>query len=1212
MHIFCHRNRPNSNAKRNMVNRFQGSGRPQEGGFLATHKQDFNAHVTGSDWRHDATHVDINPEIVGLGGATVHTGLENLLAMVASSGTGFVSIGDFDGYAQGSYNVGTGGYTSLREALLAAFADDRMQNGGIILILAGTYTLTSRVNIPPGISLMGEIGGTIIVGEMIEQSMFRIQGAISSFAVGGDSGSGTLQADAVNPLNETKIYNLILTDNLNGNVTQSLEPVSSMQTVPMIEIQRGTRVHFENVKFLGRVNNGAISGRGKTLRAIGYSSNVVNVGTHLIVRNCYFDGMETAIRFDSGNGDLDFLTIESCKARTFGSEDIAELTMFANNCFASTTLCNAKFVNNHHVSVGDFPDDVTISCFVVLSSNIGAGGSDFSFIITGNSGGNNVTTSPLLFATEVGVTIDSLKQIQYANSWGSSVSNTWFVTVGQQDSSGLGTASGIGDFLGSGAIDLLMSASFLYPTTIIINSGTYVVTSSGSQRYSLVGNAPDGNKPILTMNLASVSADEIGNRVFLTGARVENIQFKSDLTVTANYHSIRPYTNGYGNSICIRNCDFINTTLSVENISPAPIGQIFVENSRFQQNGDFDDNLCLLLPSIENVSLNRCTFAGNGYVGLIGSDTGISYTANPNVSTISLRDCVMNLSGSTISDASPLSIAAYLVIDSESTSGKDRVFIENCQILTDHNLGSDTTAINVALATSFLRYVFIRAREIYINDSLIHGPNQTFDVAGTDYPLPALELVPYELSHITNSRLMYGLPLRIGGTTESISTANSGGVFIDKCTLFSDSTVSASVLYIELDPDIGPEMPIVSLSNSKFLLDGLNALLNAPLSTLGGNYDAGGLVQIYAEDFEIRVSNCSIKGVIGNDTDDPPGAWDILGGLVVDNTNNGTATDTASVIISNNHIFVESDNNNNSTDQHAAACVVRGTAVNINNNHLQMNNISSISTSGVHCLYVDTRGPAGGSAPTAMVQGNIFSDYELDGTSGADLERGFIYLASGTESDGIVVNNIYTRPTDVLFNDQYSAIYTDDIVGSASWIAHTNKNQYFDINLSGTTATIQSLDGNVYPVTAIANLFVRGGGGGNEDPTISADLLFEASGGGVGSSNWNIYWELDRVIPPGAYVILARLQIHKQDTTISGTAVLRLRNANDDTSVNGTPTWDFGAQGNGTTVTSTCTTPDMSYKYGNVITANLDMNSFQISGASFPLSLGTLKVRCAW
>ena len=38
--------------------RYIGSGRPIEGGFLATNKQDFNAHVTGGDFRHTADQID--------------------------------------------------------------------------------------------------------------------------------------------------------------------------------------------------------------------------------------------------------------------------------------------------------------------------------------------------------------------------------------------------------------------------------------------------------------------------------------------------------------------------------------------------------------------------------------------------------------------------------------------------------------------------------------------------------------------------------------------------------------------------------------------------------------------------------------------------------------------------------------------------------------------------------------------------------------------------------------------------------------------------------------------------------------------------------------------------------------------------------------------------------------------------------------------------
>jgi hypothetical protein len=63
--------------------RFIGSGRLQEGGFLGTHKQDFEAHRKGCDWRHDATQIDMSPIISAFPGLNVQETLELISTAMA-------------------------------------------------------------------------------------------------------------------------------------------------------------------------------------------------------------------------------------------------------------------------------------------------------------------------------------------------------------------------------------------------------------------------------------------------------------------------------------------------------------------------------------------------------------------------------------------------------------------------------------------------------------------------------------------------------------------------------------------------------------------------------------------------------------------------------------------------------------------------------------------------------------------------------------------------------------------------------------------------------------------------------------------------------------------------------------------------------------------------------------------------------------------------
>ena len=260
---------------------FTGSGRQKEGGELATRKQDFNAHYQGNGFRHTAPNIDMSPPIPSLGGATVQQTLEQITTLISSNGTGFISIGNADGYGIGTYNMNTVDTPTLANAFTAAFADDRLQNGGIILVLAGTYILTTPVTVPPGITIIGEVGGTLIIGEMTEQSMFIVSSAVKDFRIGGDSGSGTIPLSVGSNVEKVKFFNLMLSDNLNGTAASG---GTTMATVPIIALSNAANLELERVSFIGRINNGAVANRPKTYSAVSTVSGG-STGTTLTVKD---------------------------------------------------------------------------------------------------------------------------------------------------------------------------------------------------------------------------------------------------------------------------------------------------------------------------------------------------------------------------------------------------------------------------------------------------------------------------------------------------------------------------------------------------------------------------------------------------------------------------------------------------------------------------------------------------------------------------------------------------------------------------------------------------------------------------------------------------------------------------------------------------------------------------------------------------------------
>lgn len=168
-------------------------------GRLSTDRYDFQSHLQGqnppgyTDFRHTADQTDMNPPVLG-GATTVQSSLENIAAFIASqsgAGQGFVTVGD--GYntwvgttgsgpgASGNFNINTPSLDTLLNPVFASIVAfqtavlaggnpapvihgfERIQMGGVIVIKAGTYIVKKTINVPPGITLLGEGYGTKII-----------------------------------------------------------------------------------------------------------------------------------------------------------------------------------------------------------------------------------------------------------------------------------------------------------------------------------------------------------------------------------------------------------------------------------------------------------------------------------------------------------------------------------------------------------------------------------------------------------------------------------------------------------------------------------------------------------------------------------------------------------------------------------------------------------------------------------------------------------------------------------------------------------------------------------------------------------------------------------------------------------------------------------------------------------------------------------------
>jgi len=1012
-----------------MTNRFTGSGRLQEGGFLATHKHDFNVHVEGNDWRHKADHIDMNPSLVQFPNDTVQGTLELLGNFTSSQGSGFISIGNTttDGYATGSYNVTNS--VTLETAFDSAFTDTRLQNGGVILVMSGTYRLSNTVTVPSGITIIGENAGTVIIGEMGELPMFNFSLGETLPTIGGDSGSGDILLEVGAPIDESRLMNIILADNIDGYAASGN---SSMQTTPMVTVEASSRVHFYNVKFLGRINNGTIANRNKTLRAIG---TVTGGGdsTHLTIERCFFDGMETAVRFNPQNGDSDHLTVTGCRARLFGTEDLSAIAN-EDNCFVSMSLCNL-LADNNYVITGDSGADEISACFVTFE--VGASGTDYSIIVGSTSGGpsagNNVKS---VFLDK---TSSSLKTVVTNNNWGNDVANRWFVTVGVGGSA----SSSSGDFTGAGSIDLLLSTSVNYPTTVIVNPGTYTVTNSGSSNYNFIGNPMvSTNNPVFDLNIGS-GTDQLGNRLFTCGRLLKSINFQSNIP-SGNFHSVRPGgVIGGSISVYVDDCIFKNTTLSVNDTVTSfgfEFNNIKIENTAFNQNGAFNDNVSFLLPVLDTTELSNCKFVGFGYAGLIGDDSGLAYSTSTNFGQVIIKNCNFDQTGFTIDDATPLTQEGFLIIDHTTA----KVTIDNTIITADSGLGSISTINSTLTNAGFDKYIYIRAADINIDKCLIHSPNRTFIDTAVTYPLFGLKIEPYENLNLTDSRILYGV-CQIGGSSSVLSSTETGSVNIIN-NLFSSFTgaVSYCLLDFDIDPTITAGFPYIFVKDNKFLNFSPQETPIPPIhSTSGATYDAQGHVQIFVDDINVKFESNTLQGVINAAV---PAGIDHVSGVVIDVTRpSGTANTHSIINVINNEIKITNLYTTATATDSASALYVIAADLVINGNFLGMRNEASLSSSIICCVHITTQVYNSVSPEKALITNNTLSRKRL--TSGVDTSlRGGFVVALGSEG-GIINSNVFS-------SDTIDGADEDLISASTSWASFNNVNEIKTIITRGELGTM--------------------------------------------------------------------------------------------------------------------------------------------------------------
>ena len=1052
---------------------YVGSGRAIEGGALAARKQDLNAHASGRAFRHNADHVDMSPQLSGvLADSDVQGTLEKMADLINTAGQGYITIGD--GYDEGDYNVGDPSTPSLHSAFIAAFANTRLQNGGVVLVKAGTYRLENKVSVPTGITIMGEPMGTIIISAITNnQAMFEVDEMPAQYNLGYDDTS-PITSDLSAQFN--RFYNITLADNLDGYVKVGGNRIPTLDggvtRVPFISCKLGSYTVVERVSFIGLSTVG--NPRVVSNRAI--ATNVTTPSskpTTLIVENCYADGVMSAIEFKPTTGARNHLRVINNRFRFTG---ISTGIVRDDWSCISMNMCNAHFEGNYMMGMVGTGADQFLGITAIYVTSNAVSDSDVIINRIGNSGGIDVISGAAYQLSEVrgffwaAATPATIRGADIANTWGYGTNNSWSITIGDGNIS-------TGDLTGPAALDTaLLLVENNAPSTatatfsVLINSGTYELTRGGTsdQRARLIGAVTGTNSNSETMPVINVDIATGGYTVFthpaaFVGWELRNLRFQIDAASEFQYIGTAPDDADTDDvAVVVDNCIFEDVGLQIQRIDSSSSTSarttrktLNINNCHFYQTGTFNDELSLHIPTGPDIiHVLDSTFNNYGYPLYIGDSVGYIYSKPPNGQVL-LDNCIFtmfNEADAVIVPPSPRvrqapllgAIWVAIVPDNERYS----TTVRNCKFdgvalndsATTTSEDYTTIAADILATGDVTNLVEIHGRDIRIEACEINGPLQKFTTGGNAYPLPALNVRPGDGLHIDNCSIRGALALQLEGS----SFANAIGA-VDKWRSGAVCTISNSLFgaYDGLS-DVGSGGTPISYTCIDFDLPNIvaanikvrprvsvnNCVINnaavphasttKPRHTVntGAAYNAAGVVQFYGQEWDFDFSNNTVLGYlpsadVGFDTY-----------AVVVDTYEGATTYTKAVIVSDNQIFVECESAAGGWIYGALKVLATGTSITGN----CFSYITSAAIAATIKVYI-TVGLSGvllpGTFSSGIISGNNF-------LRGGDMYTGIV----ATGGVGLITGNTFELPGPTSSVDDWFIGVNYD-----NWEVNNNKNQ---------------------------------------------------------------------------------------------------------------------------------------------------------------------------
>lgn len=1137
-----------------MVDRFIGSNKVRQGGVPVLHRQDFEAHKTGGDFRHTADQIDMNPPVGSLGEPTVQGSLELISNIISSGGSGYISIGSTAG-ASGIYNVGSIDTPTLKDAIEAAMADDRIVNyGGTILILAGVYSTSSTIEIEPGIRIIGENAGTIINSQTSNQPIFKIKRTVDSNNINGNSGSGDIAISTGSNLEKVIFEHLILVDNLNGSVNSGN---CTLATSSMIQVERGANFECQYVSFWGRLNDGSVVSRQKTRHAIATTTGSAN-GTTITVNRCFFDGLCNPINFNTQLGNIDFLNVTNSKFRYYGLETPAPSTTL--NTVITTSYCNLNITNNYAVA-----GSADARIFLTITDT-GGSISNIHSLISNNLGYvQNSTTEFIKNNLTNSTTVINLKlsnNLWYSNA---ALCNKFTIKIANNTTA---NAEDV-DLYGSHSLGSLIQSDL--EAEVVLYPGTYNVNLSNSfeTRLSLVGIRSQSDLPIINFDISAGSTDNLNNRFVTFINTLKNVR----MFTAPNKAKISAYLSwGFGinsdvinnnKEAIVENCVFDDVTLGSQNsMTVEDDGRYYlsfiVKNSTFSTstaNLGGAGNVCLRLAPTNLSLIDNCLFKPlSGYAISYGSALYTSPgSTNSFINKLVIKNTTIDLFKSNywFTEPGAFSLAkgsarSYLIdIDDGGSSASQNtdLLIDNLTVRVDSNTSQEASN-SFYTGLDVRRFININVDYCTIKNSKFEIPYHTYTNSGTK-AITGLYITWRKNVNISDCHFFGGsnalkVILPTGATYYPNNLYISNNIF--EPTLSGD-LATRTLLDIDVAYQASPNNNgKIKVNNNSFFIKKDNELFSIDTQY---TYKTYGAIQInapgYDVDFESNSVRTTLREISGATNENLAGVY-----INTSKNNNVLINRFTNLNVNNNNINLENIFNiggaqPDSSSNIFAALWCETTIAKITNNFLNYQSQTTVGT-GVKtdlCLECSNVGSAG----DYIISNNIFSRADRAGVMGNYIDN-YIYLTN-TNVYGRIIDNSFVNE-DPSGNEGYDDLLIIGPSVTIEPIYERNKNQRKIVIYSGygfQASLNDSILNNAPLESHQINTTVSSGLADSSDPQ------WQFVYNGEQFMTYRLFAPLEQLIPVGSYLRSASASVSVGSTLNTSAVTLKVYNMSDDISV---------------------------------------------------------------